>query len=332
MTVFDTIGVEDTNDKRNTSKIKEKIHEFFEENLEDPKKSLHGILYCIRNGSGDKKILEGEINFILELNKIYGNYDILTIVFTQTFNQNTKERIKELRKDLKNDNIEIIDIRAKDQIIKNGKKNIILEKYGIDKLINSMKKKAKKIVVANLKQITKIKIKEKYCENINIKYNEIKKKIRNHIFESSLTKECEFILENLFRILNLNYNDSEKIISNYSAKIYDIIVKSLKKEMKEKCMNRIKEEFIIMNSRYDNKLQFNFMVDEYAFDIEFEDYCKPKISKEINNLLLEKASLIFLEKSKKFFSEIISENVKDEEIDDLVNKNLDIILNKINEQ
>ena len=147
-----------------------------------------------------------------------------------------------------------------------------------------------------------------------------------------MTKECEFILENLFRILNLNYNDSEKIISNYSAKIYDIIVKSLKKEMKEKCMNRIKEEFIIMNSRYDNKLQFSFMVDEYAFDIEFEDYCKPKISKEINNLLLEKASLIFLEKSKKFFSEIISENVKDEEIDDLVNKNLDIILNKINEQ
>ena len=330
ITIYDTFGVEPTNDERNLLNTKQEIQKTFDENLEDPKKSLHGILYCIKNGNDSNRIEKGEINFIIELSKIYGNYDILTIVFTQSLNPGTEDRIKELKQELNNDNIEIIPVLVKNFYAKIGKQEIHFDKFGLDELVDSMKKNARKIVSANLKRITKLKLKEKFYEDINTNYIEIKKKIKNHEFKRTFARECEDILEIIFEPLNLNYTDIEKIISDYINKMCEEIMETLKKQNKDKSIYKINEEFTNINSEHDNTLTFNLLNEENDFNLKFEEYFEPKINKEVNNVVLEKASSIFLEKSKEFFGEVISENVQDEEIQDVVDKNLDNILQKIN--
>ena len=96
-------------------------------------------------------------------------------------------------------------------------------------------------------------------------------------------------------------------------------------------MDKINEQFIIFNAKYDNLLKRGSNdYDEYIINEKFENFLMPKINEEINNIVLEKASLIFMENIRKFFSEIISENIKDEEIEDLAASNVDKILKKIN--
>ena len=111
--IYDTIGVEATSNDRNIEKIKKGIKETFDQNLNNPERSLHGILYCIKNEPGDNRIEKGEIQFIKDLNKLYGDGDIVIIVFTQSAIQDSKERKRQLKEKLNNENIEIIQIQVK---------------------------------------------------------------------------------------------------------------------------------------------------------------------------------------------------------------------------
>ena len=331
MTIYDTIGIEPTNKERNIEKIKEKIQETFDKNLEDSQNSIHSVLYCIKNGNSSKRIESGQIQLIHELNRRYGNNDILTVVLTQTINNETEKRINQLQEDLNNKNIEIIDILAKDYTIKRGNQRITVNAFGLDKLISSIKRNAKKVVIANLKQIAKIKIKKEYIENTNKKYNEIRAKIRNHELESTFIKECELILKILFGNLNLKFDDIEKVISRYIEKLNINIINEIKNKNKEKSLDKINEEFIIFNAKYDNLLKQNSNdYEDYIFNEKFENYFIPKIKEEVNKIILENASLIFMENIRNFFSDIISDNVKDEEIEDLAASNVDKILKKLN--
>ena len=331
ITIYDTIGIECTNKERNLLKIKKMIQETFDENLEDPQNSLHSILYCISNGIDSNRIGNEEIQLIGELNKLYGKNDILSIVFTQSLNNNTEKRKNQLKNYLNKENIEIIDILAKDYTIELGNQNIKINSFGLDNLISSIKKNAKKVVIANLKQITKIKMKKKYIENTTIKYNEIKKKIRNHEFERTFTRECRFIIKNLFENLDLNFDNIERVISKYIKKLKIKIINEIKNKNKEKSIDKIDEQFIIFNAKYDNLLKPNSHdYEEYFINENIEKYFMPKINEEVNKIVLEKASLIFMENIRKYFSEVISENVKDEEIEYLAISNVEKILKKIN--
>ena len=69
---------------------------------------MHGIIYYISNGSSETRILEEKINYIKELNKLYDEDDILTILFTKSLNEITEERKCLLQEELNNENIEII--------------------------------------------------------------------------------------------------------------------------------------------------------------------------------------------------------------------------------
>jgi hypothetical protein len=252
-------------------------------------------------------------------------------VLTQTINNETEKRINQLQEDLNNKNIEIIDILAKDYTIKRGNQRITVNAFGLDKLISSIKRNAKKVVIANLKQIAKIKIKKEYIENTNKKYNEIRTKIRNHEFESTFSKECELVLKILFGNLNLKFDDIEKVISRYIEKLNINIINEIKNKNKEKSLDKINEEFIIFNAKYDNLLKQNTNdYEDYVINEKFENYFIPKINEEVNKIILEKASLIFMENIRNFFSDIISENVKDKEIEDLAASNVDKILKKLN--
>ena len=330
ITIYDTVGIEPTNKERNIEKIKEMIQETLNANLEDSKNSIHSILYCIKNGNSSNRIEKKEAKLIRELNRLYGNNDILTVVLTQSINNATEKRKNQFKKELNNENIEIIDILAKDYILKIGNIDYKINAYGLDKLIDSIKKNAKKVVTANLKQIARNKIQKEFIENTNKKYNEIQKKIRNHEFESTFTKECELILKILFGNLNLKFNDIEKVISKYKEKLNIKIIDEIKNKNKEKSLDKINEQFIIFNAKYDNLLKPNSNVyEEYIINEKIEDYFMPKINDEINKIVLEKASLIFMENVRKYLNETISENVKDEEIEDLAALNVEKILKKI---
>ncbi len=333
-TIYDTFGVEPSNVDRNILKTKEKIQETFDENLTDPKKSLHGILYCIKNCDGDVRILKEEIKFIQEISKTYEGYDILTIVLTQTPEpEQAEERKKELHEALDNENIEIIPILVKDRPIKfKGKIIETYPKYGLDTLINTLKKNAKKRVSAYFREVAKIKLKEKYFENINIKYNEIKKELEKNEFEISLSKQCENILEKLFDSLNLDYEDLEKVLLDYKEKLNAKIMECLKKENKDQSMKKINEKYLDNNEKCEHQLTYDSSFEEYNFMTKLENYFDDKIDEEVNKILLEKSSLRFLEKSREYFGDIISENLKDEEIEDIVNSNLDKILKKIDNE
>ena len=328
ITIYDTIGVEPTNAKRNLDEIKKMIQDTFDENLKEPQKSLHGILYCIKNGNDANRIEEGEIQFIKDLNKSNGNCDILTIIFTQSLNENTENRIKQLKENLNNDNIEIIDVLAKDYTLKIRNQNIIVPAFGLDQLIASIKKNAKKIVKANLKQIVKNKIKNEYIETTALKYDDIKRKIKNQEFESSFIKECEMILENLIGNIELKFDSLEKIVSDSKERLNFDVKKKFFDENKNNGLNKLYEEFGNINADYDGQIKDSSMKD--SFIIKLNNYYETKITEDVQKIILENASLIFIEKSRDFFSEIISDNVKDEEVEDIANSTLDNILEKIN--
>ena len=329
ITIYDTIGIESTNIERSLSKIKEKIEKTFNDNLEyHPEKSLHGILYCINNGTSSHKIEDGEIKFIQELNKLYYENDILIIVFTQSTNPKTDEKKEQLRQALNNDKIEIVDVLAKDLKMKLGKQEILIEAYGIDELRELMKKKCKdKLFKCNLKQIVMKKIKQKYDEIINESYEEIKGKIKSHIFENTLQEECDMIVKKLIGNLNLDFNNLDDIFSKYSdkEKLDDIKNKFLGLN-KGTFIEELSGLFNLINEKYNNMLpNVNLME---IINKKFNDYFKLNFTKYIKNLYLEKSSFICIEKLKEFIRELISQNIKDKDIDELVNSNVNNLLNK----
>ena len=320
LTIYDTIGVEPNSLERNLSKMKDMIKEKFDENLRDPDKALHGILYCIKNSLGDSKILNEEISYIKELNNIYGDGDIVTVVFTRSANNITERRKKQLREKLNNENIEIIEILCKDEQIY----DINVEAYGLDKLRQSMKNKAKcSLIKTNIKQVAKKKIKEKYLEDIKIKYKDLKKKLRQRKFESSFSFRLKYIIEIIFGKIELDFNNIENIIINDIPESKEKIMKILKIENDERIRKRINNEFINFNAKYDNLLKKNIdAYENYLFNTKFKNYLEPKVEEEIKNLLYEKSAILFMEKSLEILSDIVSEDIKDEEIQELVDKSI----------
>ena len=330
LTIYDTIGVENSNVEHNIERIKKMIKEKFDSNIQDPEKSLHGILYCISNGSSDLRIQKEEINYINELNKLYGDSGILTVVFTQTMDQvKTEQRKMELSEKLIDENVQIIDILAKDIILQINHMKYEIKAYGLDILMNCLKEKCRdSLVRSNLKQIAKIKIKEKYLDDIKLKYKKLQRKIRKHQFENSIKDDFKYILENLIGDLKLNFQDLENEINEYIKNITETILEKLKKIYIDQIIEKLKEEFIIINAKYNNVLETNLQLLE-ILKIKFDKFFQSKIKNYLKTVILEKALLIFLAKIRNIISEKICENIENKEIQALVTSNVNSILEKI---
>jgi carbon monoxide dehydrogenase subunit G len=327
ITIYDTIGIESTNIERGLSQIKEKVEKTFVENLDNPEKSLHGILYCINNGTSANKIEKGEIEFILELNRLYGENDILIIVFTQSLNSNTEEKKRQLREALKNDKIEIYEVMAKDYVIKTKFFEKTVPASGIKELKEAMIKKSEnKLVKCNLKQIIKKKIKDKFEKIIEEDYDKLEEKIKSKEFEKTLNEESNLITKKLVGKLDINFEKLDEVISKFISKEkMDDIKKELLKENKSDFFNELYEVFNEVNEKYGNMLT-NFSDKEITK--KFDEYFKKNILKYITNIYFEKASLIIIKKCKDFFADIVSKNVTDEDVDDLIKSNLNNVLKK----
>ena len=327
--IYDTVGVEASSQKNNFPQIKKAIEDTFDKYLQDPEKTLHGILYCIKNNEGDKRIEEGEIQFIRELNKIYTDGDILIIVFTQSTNQNSEKRKKQLKEKLNNPNIEIIEVIAKDIPFKIDGKDCVIKKRGLENLIEAMKKKCKKqLVKCNIKQIAKKSLQEKFLKDIRVKSEEITRKINEYDISNNFDEECKYILTNLICELNLSFENLSQLISK--------IIDNSKKDVKTKILDEYKEiweiklekAFRVINKEYDKLLDDSSIEDD--LNDEFNEYFKNNVEADIKKLIIAKASLMFIEKIKTFFGGLICDDIKDEEIEDVVKKNLEHVFNKIN--
>ena len=327
--IYDTVGVEASSQKNNFPQIKKAIEDTFDKYLQDPEKTLHGILYCIKNNEGDKRIEEGEIQFIRELNKIYSDGDILIIVFTQSTNQNSEKRKKQLKEKLNNPNIEIIEVIAKDIPFKINGKDCVIKKSGLENLIEAMKKKCKKqLVKCNIKQIAKKSLQEKFLKDIRVKSEEITRKINEYDISNNFDEECKYILTNLICELNLSFENLSQLISK--------IIDNSKKDVKTKILDEYKEiweiklekAFRVINKEYDKLLDDSSIEDD--LNDEFNEYFKNNVEADIKKLIIAKASLMFIEKIKTFFGGLICDDIKDEEIEDVVKKNLEHVFNKIN--
>ena len=329
ITIYDTIGIESTNIERGLSKIKEKVEKTFVENLDNPEKSLHGILYCINDSFSASKIEKGEIDFILELNRLYGDNDILIIVFTQSLNSNTELRKKQLKEALKNDNIEMLEVLAKDFTFQyeSWKDEITIPAFGIEELKEAMIKKSEnKLVKCNLKQIIKKKIKDKFEKDIGEDYDKLEEKIKGKEFEKTLKDESEFLVKKLVGRLDINFENLDDVISKYiSNEKTDEIKNELLKENKSDFFDELYDRFNEINEKY-GKILTNFSNKEISKKID--DYFKKNILKYIKNIYFEKASLVILKKCKDFLADIISNNVTDEDVDNLIKSNLNNALKK----
>ena len=137
------------------------------------------------------------------------------------------------------------------------------------------------------------------------------------------------ILEKLFGVVKIDFEDIESVLSDYKEKLNIKAMEALQNEHLDKGIKKLYQEYLNHSSKNEYAFIYDASVEEDNFKTKFKEYFKKFISDEVSNTILRKASLIFLEKGINFLSEIISENVKDEEIKDIADSNLDKILKKI---
>ena len=328
ITIFDTIGIEAISADRNLEQIKNEIKKTFEENLTNPDKSLHGILYCIKNGASDTRIEPGEIKFIKELNKLYGDGDILIIVFTRSTNSNSEDRKAQLKNALDNDKIEIIEVLARDSKVKIGKKEFPIEAFGLDELIMTMKNKCNsQLGKHNIKQIIKKIIQDQYLSDIENIYQEILKKIKNYEFEKTFIDECKYILKSLIGDLNLNFEDLDNTISKLIKEEDNDIKENILKNNRDTWLIKLYKGYQVINYKYNGQLE-NKSIEANLIE-RFNEYYETKISDYIKKIIFFKASTLLIEELKKFIAQIISENMKDKDIEEISKSNVEKILSKI---
>ena len=331
ISVYDTVGVETTSQNRNIPQIKDDIKKEFEKHLKDPENSLHGILYCIKNGNTDNRIEDGEIKFIKALNKLYGEGDILIIVFTQSVKnkKDTENRKKMLREKIDNDNIEIIPLLGKDTPIEIADDQFItIKAFGMNKLIEAIGKKCEKnLVKCNIKQIAKQKIIEEYQSDIGAKSEEILKKLENFEIQNTFNEECKYIVKYLIGDLNLNFQSLDIMITIKIDESKKFIKNKILEDNKGNWSLKLFQEFKKIDSKYDKQLDDSTVTEDLTE--KFDEYFDTTIKKYIQKIFYKNAANIFINKIKKLFSEIICNNIQDSDIKDLVSSNVRNIMKKI---
>lgn len=331
ISIYDTVGVETTSQNRNIPQIKDDIKKEFEKHLKDPENSLHGILYCIKNGNSDNRIEDGEIKFIKALNKLYGEGDILIIVFTQSVKnkKDTEDRKKMLREKIDNDNIEIISLLGKDTPIEIADDQFItIKAFGMNKLIEAIGKKCEKnLVKCNIKQIAKQKIIEEYQSDIGAKSEEILKKLENFEIQNTFNEECKYIVKYLIGDLNLNFQSLDIMVTIKIDESKKFIKNKILEDNKGNWSLKLFQEFKKIDSKYDKQLDDSTVTEDLTE--KFDEYFDTTIKKYIQKIFYKNAANIFINKIKKLFSEIICNNIQDSDIRDLVSSNVRNIMKKI---
>lgn len=299
---IDTRGTELSN-FNNIYVVKENTLNYIEERLseKDPNKTIHCLLYCIQGNRFEN--IEAEI--LYELRKKYkdGNLPII-IVYTQSYFQEDYEKMKEtINEVLKQNELTQIGERVEDINLVGvvaEKKNKI-KPFGLDKLLNYLKLKAKNaFFIANINMIKTL------CRSL---VDMLLSKTLNNIlsnknsFFNQVNDEKEIIyltLKNIF--LNYVPKEEQNLSQNGEKVLKEIAEKLTLKidEMQKKKLTEFTSEYSEKVGSEIDKTQFNVINQNLGVKLEniknFSQF-KREGKDDLDNILKIKSiiqELIFL--------------------------------------
>lgn len=164
----------------------------------DTDKLVHCIWYCFQCGNLRFEPSEKE-TLILLMNQYLDNSLPIIIVITQSFDEGPKEEMTEFIKKefqfLKREMI-IMPVVAKEKKIINKKKEMIIEKDGIEDLLKVSFEKSQKAVLPALFKSIEEKIIQSFFKSVENQKNKLKKDL-NKIYQNILKKiKEEDIIDN----------------------------------------------------------------------------------------------------------------------------------------
>ena len=107
----------------------------------------------------------------------------------------------------------------------------------------------------------------------------------------------------------------------------DDIKKIYKDEYENNGINRIYKEIEGLNVKFKGQLKDSSLKENFV--LKFNNFYDEKIIWEIRKKMFKKASIIYMKESLEFFIEFLSENITEEELEDIANSTLDNLLRKI---
>lgn len=219
----------------------------------DPDKFIHCIWYCL---SGNR-FEEVERDSIIQLIKIYHDETLpIIIVYTQAISPNDSKAMEKSINDIcmeQNRKIDVISILAEDKKVGSEEKNIIIEKFGIDKLL---KKSFEKIEGA-VQSACFHSIREQIKSNYEKKIKEIHQKLKNQIKE---------------QLNNFNSEISLSDLAEKDLKLFEMITKTL-----------------IFEGGENKKLSESSKEALLEFLRDFVSYCSKKLNIFMEKLVIKKS-------------------------------------------
>ena len=219
----------------------------------DPDKFIHCIWYCL---SGNR-FEEVERDSIIQLIKIYHDETLpIIIVYTQAISPNDSKAMEKSINDIcmeQNRKIDVISILAEDKKVGSEEKNIIVEKFGIDKLL---KKSFEKIEGA-VQSACFHSIREQIKSNYEKKIKEIHQKLKNQIKE---------------QLNNFNSEISLSDLAEKDLKLFEMITKTL-----------------IFEGGENKKLSESSKEALLEFLRDFVSYCSKKLNIFMEKLVIKKS-------------------------------------------
>ena len=204
--------------------LKTSVENLINKNANDnnPDNFIHCIWYCVTA----HRFEEVERNFLIDIMKIYHDENLpIIIVYTQCISEEDGEKMStEINKICMEQGrkIEIIPVLAMDKNVGKKDKPIVIEKYGIDKLLSKSFDKIEGAVKSACFHSIRERIKNNYKTKIKKKLQKIKDAVKEHLtsFNSNISlpqlKEKELKLFEIIILILIFENDENKTLSETS--------------------------------------------------------------------------------------------------------------------
>lgn len=177
-------------------------------NSGNPDNFIHCIWYCLTGN----RFEEVERDSLIELMKIYHDETLpIIIVYTQCISQEDEELMGKAINDIcmeQNRKIDIVTVLAEDKYVGRKKDNIVIKKYGIDKLLQKSFDKIEGAVKSACFHSIREQIKSNYKKNIT----KIHQQIKNQVKE---------------QLNNFSSNISLSDLADKDLKLFELITKTL---------------------------------------------------------------------------------------------------------
>ena len=214
------------------NQLKESVENLIQTNASqnNPDNFIHCIWYCLT--AHRFEVIER--NFLIDLMKIYHDENLpIIIVYTQCISEEDGEKMSsEINKICmeQGHKIEVIPVLAKDKIVGTKEKRILIEKYGIDKLLSKSFDKIESAVQSacfhsireRIKNSYKLKLKKKH-QKIKEVLNESLSNINSEIPLEQLKEKQLKLFEIVINILIYDNEENKPLSQNSITSLVNIL-------------------------------------------------------------------------------------------------------------